>query len=364
MADMVAISENEGVQYSGKITRLVVLSCIMASTGGLLFGYDTGVTGGVTSMEPFLKKFFPGVYRKMKEDTEISNYCKFDSQLLTSFTSSIYISGLIASFFASRVTRYCGRKPSIIISGVAFLIGSAIGGAAENIYMLISGRLLQGVGVGFANQSVPLYLSEMAPPKYRGAFNYGFQFFIGIGTATAFLINYGTENINSDWGWRISLATAVVPALILTIGALLLPETPNSLIQQGHDTEKAKRLLQRIRGIDDVQAEFDDLRTASHTSETIKHPFKKILERNYRPYLVMSIAIPFFQQVTGISVISFYTPILFRTIGSGESASLLSALIIAIVGIIMIIVSSMIVDKLGRRVIFQIGGIQLLLLKC
>lgn len=103
-------------------------------------------------MEPFLKKFFPEVYTKMKEDTKISNYCKFDSQLLTSFTSSLYIAGLFASMFASTVTRHFGRKPSILAGGAAFLSGSALNGAASNIYMLIFGRVLLGVGVGFANQ--------------------------------------------------------------------------------------------------------------------------------------------------------------------------------------------------------------------
>jgi len=108
-------------------------------------------------MVPFLEKFFPEVYIKMKQDTKISNYCKFDSQLLTTFTSSLYIAGLIASFFASSVTRAFGRKPSILIGGAAFLIGAALGGAALNIYMLILGRVMLGVGIGFANQ-VPFSL--------------------------------------------------------------------------------------------------------------------------------------------------------------------------------------------------------------
>lgn len=110
-------------------------------------------------MEPFLKKFFPEVYTRMKEDTEISNYCKFDSQLLTLFTSSLYIAGLIASFFASLVTAAYGRKPSILAGGAAFLAGAAIGGAAVNIYMLIFGRVLLGVGVGFSNQVTHSLLS-------------------------------------------------------------------------------------------------------------------------------------------------------------------------------------------------------------
>ena len=103
-------------------------------------------------MEPFLKKFFPEVYKKMKEDSTISNYCKFDSQLLTAFTSLLYITGLVTSFFASSVTRAFGRRLSIFAGGAAFLAGGALGGAAVNVYMLILGRVLLGIGVGFANQ--------------------------------------------------------------------------------------------------------------------------------------------------------------------------------------------------------------------
>ncbi|CAA0836689.1 Sugar transport protein 4 [Striga hermonthica] len=242
----------ENVHYNGKVTVTVMLSCIIAATGGLLFGYDTGVTGGVTSMEAFLKKFFPEVYTNMNSNTQVSNYCKFDSQLLTAFSSSIYVSGLIASFFASRVTMEYGRKRSIIYGGIAFFSGAAIGGAAENLYTLMMGRLLLGVGVGFANQAVPLYLSEMAPSKYRGAFNFGFQCFVSVGSTGAFILNYVTSEIGGDLGWRISLATAVVPASVLILGTLFLPETPNSLIQRGHDTEDARKLLQKIRGTDDM----------------------------------------------------------------------------------------------------------------
>ena len=100
-------------------------------------------------MDSFLKKFFPDVYKNMKEDNKISNYCKFDSELLTSFTSSLYVAGLFASFVASWITKKFG--------GAAFLSGAALGGAAFNIYMVIFGRVLLGVGVGFANQ-VPSYL--------------------------------------------------------------------------------------------------------------------------------------------------------------------------------------------------------------
>jgi hypothetical protein len=156
---------------------------------------------------------------------------------------------------------------------------------------------------------------------------------------------------------------AAVPASILTLGALFLPETPNSLIQNNKDHEKAKLMLQRVQGTNDVQAELDDLIKASSISKTIKHPFKNILQRKYRPQLVMAIAIPFFQQVIRINVITFYAPVLFRTIGFGESASLLSSLMITgVLGTISNFISMLIiVDKLRRRALFMIGSIQMFL---
>lgn len=199
----------------------------------------------------------------------------------------------------------------------------------------------------------------MAPPRYRGAVNNGFQFSVGIGALSANLINYGTEKIKGGWGWRISLAMAAVPASILTLGALFLPETPNSLIQRANNHERAKLVLQRVRGTTDVQAELDDLIKASSISRTVENPFKNIIRRKYRPQLVMAIAIPFFQQVTGINVIAFYAPILFRTIGLGESASLLSSIVTGVVGTTSTFISMLVVDKLGRRALFIFGGIQM-----
>lgn len=199
----------------------------------------------------------------------------------------------------------------------------------------------------------------MAPARYRGAFSNGFQFSIGVGGLTANLINYGTQKIRQGWGWRLSLSLAAVPATLLIIGALLLPDTPNSLLQHKIEIDKAKQLLQRIRGTDDVDDELNDLIKASEISKTMRHPFRKILHREYRPQLVMAIALPFFQQVTGINVIAFYSPVLFRTIGLGESASLMSAVVSGVIGMVSTLISMFVVDKFGRRTLFLIGGIQM-----
>ncbi|KAI8031265.1 Hexose carrier protein HEX6 [Camellia lanceoleosa] len=152
-----------------------------------------------------------------------------------------------------------------------------------------------------------------------------------------------------------------MPAIVLTLGVLFfLPETPNSLIQRTDDHQNAKSILQKIRGTKDVEAELDDLINASAIAKTITHPFKKITERKYRPQLVMAIAIPFFQQATGISAIAFYAPILFRTTGLGENASLLSAVLIRSMNATSTFISMLIVNKLGRRVLFMVGGIQMI----
>eukprot|EP01018_Ginkgo_biloba_P005971 Gb_00132 [translate_table: standard] len=340
------------------MTPFVLLTCIVAATGGLIFGYDIGISGGVTSMESFLNKFFPEVYRKARQ-AKTNNYCKFDSQVLTSFTSSLYIAGLVSSLCASAITRAFGRKTSMVLGGATFLVGAALNGAAVNVIMLIFGRIMLGLGVGFANQAVPIYLAEMAPAKVRGALTIGFQLSIGIGVVAANVLNYGTAKIH-NWGWRLSLGVAAVPALIMLAGSFSLPDTPNSLIERG-SPEKARRMLERIRGTTEVQDELDDLVKASEQSKMVKHPFRNILKRKYRPHLVMALVIPLFQQLTGINVIAFYAPVLFQTIGFGNNASLMAAVILGLVNLGSIIISIFVVDKYGRRLLFLQGGIQMII---
>ncbi|GJN34257.1 hypothetical protein PR202_gb22904 [Eleusine coracana subsp. coracana] len=312
-------------------------------------------------MDTFLSRFFPSVYHKQHSSSSESTnqYCKFDSQLLTLFTSSLYLSALAASLLAASVTRAAGRKWSMFLGGLTFLAGCALNAAAVNVTMLILGRVLLGVGVGFANQSVPVYLSEMAPARARGMLNNGFQLMITLGILLANLVNYGTARIPGGWGWRLSLGLAAVPALVMTAGALFLPDTPNSLLERGHP-EKAKQMLRRVRGVDDVTAEYDDLVSAGDVSRAVAHPWRDILKRRYRPQLVMSIAIPLLQQLTGINVIMFYAPVLFKTLGFGASASLMSAVITGLVNLASTLVSVFTVDRLGRRALFLEGGAQML----
>ncbi|CAH9093574.1 unnamed protein product [Cuscuta epithymum] len=161
-----------------------------------------------------------------------------------------------------------------------------------------------------------------------------------------------------SWGWRLSLGGAMVPALFIIVGSIFLPETPNSLIERGNN-ELAKERLKRIRGVENVDEEFEDLVAARDASRKVENPWRNLLQEKYRPQLTMAIMIPFFQQFTGINVIMFYAPVLFNTIGFGDDPSLMSAVVTGGVNVVATLVSIYYVDKLGRRFLFLEGGIQM-----
>ncbi|OIT28020.1 sugar transport protein 5 [Nicotiana attenuata] len=282
------------------------------------------------------------------------------SKVLTAFTSSLYIAGLVASLVAGRLTAAIGRRNIMVVGGCTFFAGAAMNGAVQNISMLILGRILLGFGVGFTNQATPVYLSEMAPSKWRGAFSTGFQFFIGLGVVTANCINYATSKLSR--GWRLSLGLAVVPAATMTIGALLISDTPTSLVERGK-LEKAKQSLAKVGGSNnniEIEAELADLIKSSEIARASKEePFVTIFKRQHRPHLVMAIAIPFFQQMTGINIVAFYAPVLFGSVGFGNNSALLGAVILGLVNLGSILVSTGIVDRFGRRFLFILGGVQL-----
>eukprot|EP00252_Welwitschia_mirabilis_P001816 TRINITY_DN1174_c0_g1_i3.p1 TRINITY_DN1174_c0_g1~~TRINITY_DN1174_c0_g1_i3.p1 ORF type:complete len:390 (+),score=-11.57 TRINITY_DN1174_c0_g1_i3:678-1847(+) len=352
------VGKERAAQYKGRVTCYVIVASVIAALGGSLFGYDIGISGGVTSMDAFLEKFFPEVYRTKHSQSKESNYCKYDNQHLAMFTSSLYLAGLVASLGASPVTRNFGRKITIITGGLSFLVGAALNASAQNLAMLFMGRVMLGVGIGFGNQAVPLYLSELAPPRIRGGLNMMFQLATTTGNFAANMVNYGTEKIN-NWGWRLSLGLAAVPASLMIIGGLLLPETPNSLIERGR-LQEGRKVLERIRGTSEVDAEFEDMRDASEAANAVRHPFRNIFRRKNRPQLVMAFCLPTSQILTGINIILFYAPVLFQSLGFHSDASLYSSVMSGAVLVGSTIVSILAVDRLGRRFLLIVGGIQMI----
>ncbi|XP_043707405.1 sugar transport protein 13-like isoform X2 [Telopea speciosissima] len=246
----------------------------------------------------------------------------------------------------------------MLIAGFFFLGGVALNATAQNLAMLIVGRILLGCGVGFANQAVPLFLSEIAPTRIRGGLNILFQLNVTIGILFANLVNYGTAKIKGGWGWRLSLGLAGIPAVLLTVGALMVVDTPNSLIERGR-LEEGKAVLRKIRGTDKIEPEFLELVEASRVAKQVKHPFKNLLKRRNRPQLIIAIALQVFQQFTGINAIMFYAPVLFNTLGFGSDASLYSSVITGAVNVLSTVVSIYSVDKVGRRLLLLEAGVQM-----
>ncbi|KAL6650823.1 hypothetical protein ACP70R_009748 [Stipagrostis hirtigluma subsp. patula] len=254
-----AASEGGRVRdYGGGVTPSVVLTCLMAASCGLIFGYDVGVSGGVAQMESFLKKFFPEVLSGMKS-MKRDAYC-------------------------NNVTKRIGRQATMLFGGAMFLAGSAISAGAVHIAMLIIGRMLLGFGMGFTAQAAPLYLAETSPAKWRGAFTTAYHFFVVTGTVAASVTNYFTNRI-PNWGWRVSLGLAAVPATVIVVGALFVPDTPSSLVVRGKP-DKARASLQRIRGAGtDVEAEFKDIIYAVEEARRNEEgAYSRLCKKGYRHY--------------------------------------------------------------------------------
>ena len=192
-------------------------------------------------MGSFLGEFFPEVYRRMHGDVRVSSYCRFDSQLLTLFTSSLYIAGLLtAVLLASWVTARRGRRPSMALGGAAYLAGAALSGGAASVSMAILGRALLGVGLGFANQAVPLYLSEMAPQPHRGMFSNGFQFSLCLGALLAMSLPRWTRLLGVS-------GTKTAPAVSSAAGTAARPSEslqphPASRAREGNNDRGADRM--------------------------------------------------------------------------------------------------------------------------
>ncbi|TQD77673.1 hypothetical protein C1H46_036774 [Malus baccata] len=251
--------------------------------------------------------------------------------------------------------------PLVIISCILASTGGLMFGYDwEDLNQVIIGRILLGCGVGFANQAVPLFLSEVAPTRIRGALNILFQLMCTIGILVANMINYGTDKIKGNYGWRISLGLAGVPALMLTLGSLIVVDTPNSLIAHGK-LEEGKAILKRIRGVDNVEPEFLEIVEASRVANEVKSPFKNLLKRRNRPQLIIAIFIQIFQQFTGINAIMFYAPVLFKTLGFKSDASLYSSVITGAVNVLSTMLSIYFVDRPGRRVLLLEAGVQMFL---
>jgi len=214
-------------------------------------------------------------------------------------------------------------------------------------------------------------VSEIAPFKWRGSLNFFFQVFLAFGSLIASLINYGNARTGNAFGWRISFGLAGIPAIMLTLASLVIYETPNSLVQRGYQ-EKAKKILQQVRGTQDVEVEFEDILIAAKKSTKHDHAkvdqldtntmisissfssfneFQNVLKsKTSQPALIISCLLQFFSTfAVGASGIAFYVPILLSTFHFKSTTSLFWSAMVAITMVLSTMVGSVLVDRLGRK---------------
>lgn len=247
----------------------------------------------------------------------------------------------------------------MLIGGVAYVAGAICQAAAKNTYApLFLGRVLWGIGVGFGDHCAFIYTAEMAPPAWRGRLAALVQGGVTTGIVFANAINLGFNFV--PFGWRFSFGIAAVPGAILLLGGLFLPDTPNSLCERGH-VEKSRQVLEKVRGTKDVDAEFESIVYATGVAEASENPFIALLRRKNRPQLVLAIAMPFFQQWSGVNAVSFFAPQIFGgagILGEGNLGELSSALLVDGVQMIACWITVVIVDYVGRRVLLLCGTMQ------
>ncbi|KAL6876317.1 hypothetical protein ACP4OV_012889 [Aristida adscensionis] len=273
-----------------------------------------------------------------------NQYCMFDSQLLTTFTSSIFFSALVASLLAATVTRVTGRKWSMFGGGLTFLAGSVLNAAAESVLMLILGRVLLASASASPARARRCTCRRWRPPGCAGC------------STTA---STSRSPAGGAGGSASGSPPCRPPSSSPAPSSSTTRPTPSWLLDRGHP-EEAERMLRRARGTDDVADEYRDLVEASAASKAaVARPWRDILRRRYRPQLVMAVAIPTCQQLTGI-VLQTYAPVLFKTAGFGGGASLMSAVITGLVNFAATFVSVFTVERLGRRALLLQGGLQML----
>ncbi|KAK8332329.1 hypothetical protein V6Z12_A10G132600, partial [Gossypium hirsutum] len=281
----------------------------------------------VTAIDDFLMILFPKVHEgKMHAK---NNYCKYDDRYLQLLTSSLYLAALVSSCAASKVCSKLSQSLQF------FLARAALRAAAQLLWMLLIGRVLLRIC------AVPLFLSEIAPTEHRGAVNILFQLFPTIGMFFENLVNYSTSN-RHPYGWRVSLRIAGHCPV-------------HSLVEHGKESS-GHTILQNIRGVEDVDSEFEQIVIASKIAQEVKHPCNKLMNCCSMPPLIIGVMLQFFQQFTGINAVVFYAPVLLQTIGFKNDASFLFSVI---TGSVNVFVSVFAVVKFHSRIPLLKASIQM-----
>lgn len=334
--------------------RYLIKLTLVATLGGLLFGYDTGVISGTVGS---LESFF----------VNPKGLSEFESSRLTGFiVSSALIGCIIGGSIGGLIGRRFGRKNSLIIAGILFFI-SALGSSMPEIFITSIGqgdhtlsnififyRIIGGIGVGIASMMSPVYIAEIAPANKRGKLVSYNQLAIVGGFMIVYFVNYfialnGDDSWLNELGWRYMFASELIPVTIFIILLYTVPDTPRSLVHLNKE-DKALEVLKKVNGENEAAEILNDIKN------TLKEKTAPLLTYGFG-IVVIGILLSVFQQFVGINVVLYYAPEIFKTLDLATDTALLQTIIVGIVNFLFTIIAIRTVDIYGRKPLMIIGAI-------
>ncbi|WP_447409453.1 sugar porter family MFS transporter [Weissella confusa] len=310
--------------------------------GGILFGYDIGVMTGAL---PFLQN-----------DWNLQN----NASIIGWITSSLMLGAIIGGALAGQLSDKLGRRKMVLIAAVLFAVFSLASALSphDGQYYLIAVRIFLGLAVGAASALVPAYMSEMAPAAVRGRLSGINQLMIVSGMLLSYIADYALQGLPESIAWRMMLGLAAVPAVILFLGVLRLPESPRFLVKQGK-LQEARQVLSWIRRPEEVEAEMRDIEdtAAGEAAVSKATSWGTLFTGRYRYLVIAGIGVAAFQQFQGANAIFYYIPLIVeKATGSSASSALLWPIVQGVILVIGALVYMVIADKFKRRTLLMVGG--------
>jgi sugar porter (SP) family MFS transporter len=324
-------------ETSGKrrrFNRRIVFWAVTSALAGFLFGFDTVVISGAEQKIQALWGLSSGVHG-------------------FAIASALY-GTVLGSLFGGWPTDHFGRRKTLLCIGILYVV-SAVGCAfANGIAMFIVARVIGGIGIGVSTVAAPLYISEIAPPAYRGRLAGMFQFNIVFGILVAFASNALLAGLG-EHAWRWMLGVAAFPSVAYTIMCLGIPESPRWLIGRKGDRAtgvKVLRLIEPEATLAEAEAQADAILAAWSERATSAAFWTWQL----RVPILLAFLIAFFNQLSGINAILYFAPRIFAMTGLGATAALLQSVGIGVTNLIFTFVGLWLIDRLGRRTLLYIGS--------
>jgi MFS transporter, SP family, arabinose:H+ symporter len=316
------------------MNRRVFFWSLTSALAGFLFGFDTVVISGAEKTIQTLWGLSPTLHG-----------IAMGSALYGTVIGSL-IGGWPADGF--------GRKATLLWIGVLYFVGAVGSGLATNVSIFILARVIGGLGIGISTVVAPLYISEIAPPKYRGRLAGMFQFNIVFGILIAFVSNALLAGIG-DNAWRWMLGVAAFPSLLYALLCFGLPESPRWILTRKNNRAEGIKILQRIRpdaAKSDIESEANEIMAASSQEPSSS----KFWTLRLRTPILLAILIAFFNQLSGINAILYFAPRIFELTGLGAKAALLQSIGIGVTNLVFTFVGLWLIDRLGRRTLLFIGS--------